>query len=131
MITLPFSRRLRVLAFFAFALLLFVGTHWPQLRIEGPISRPDLVVHLVAFGIWGLLFCLSGLVGEPGSLATAARGLGIGALYAAFDEASQAIPVLGRFAGLDDYTFNILGLLIGCSLSLLVRAKPEREPQRG
>lgn len=129
MIALPFPQWMRIAAFAGFAALLFVGTHWPQLRIHGPIQRPDLVVHLVAFGIWGLGLCLTGLLGEPGSRTTAARCLGVGVFYAAFDEATQMIPALGRFAGWDDYLFNLIGLLIGCSLSLLFRVQSPKEPQ--
>ncbi len=131
MITIPFPRRLRIAAFISIAVLLFVGTHWPQLRIDGPIERPDLVVHLVAFGLWGLAFCVSGLLGEPGTIGNASRCLGVGVIYAAFDESTQMIPALGRFAGLDDYAFNVIGLLLGTGLSLLVRTYPEPKPLRG
>ncbi len=131
MITIPFPRRLRVAAFVAFAILLFVGTHWPQLRIVGPIKRPDLVVHFIAFGLWGFLLCVTGLFGEPGTRSNAARCLAVGVLYAAFDESTQLIPILGRFAGFDDYAFNVIGLIMGTSLSLLIRTHPEPRPLRG
>lgn len=130
MIPLPFPRWLRIAAFVAFAILLFVGTHWPQLRIHGPIRRPDLIVHLVAFGIWALALCLSGLIGNPGSRKTALRCLLVGAVYAAFDETTQMIPILGRFAGLDDYLFNLIGLVLGSSLSLLFRVPPSARSRR-
>lgn len=130
MITIPFPRWLRILAFVGIAVLLFVGTHWPQLRIEGPIKRPDLIVHFIAFGLWSLALCITGLLGEPGTRANALRCFAIGVVYAAFDESTQMIPALGRFAGLDDYAFNVIGLIIGCSLSLLVRTHPEPKPLR-
>lgn len=131
MITIPFPRRIRVAAFIAFAILLFTGTHWPKLRIEGPIPRPDLVVHFVAFGLWGLTLCVSGLLGEPGTIRNAARCLGVGLVYAAIDESLQLIPILGRTFGLDDYAFNVIGLVMGTSLSLLIRTHPEPRPLRG
>ena len=131
MITIPFPRWLRITAFAGFAVLLFAGTHWPQLRIEGPIPRPDLVVHLVVFGLWALLLCISGIFGEPGQFATSARCFGVGLVYAAFDESTQMIPALGRFAAMDDYLFNVIGLMLGAGLAMLVRTKPEPRPLRG
>ena len=130
MITIPFPRWLRISAFVAIAVLLFVGTHWPKLRIEGPIKRPDLAIHFIAFGLWSLTHCVSGLLGEPGTRLNAGRCFVIGVVYAAFDESSQLIPALGRFAGLDDYAFNVIGLIIGCSLSLLIRTHEEPRPLR-
>jgi VanZ family protein len=129
-ITIPFPRWLRILAFVGIAVLLFVGTHWPQLRIEGPIKRPDLVIHFVAFGLWSFLFCMTGLLGEPGTRSNAIRCFLVGLVYAAFDEATQMIPALGRFAGLDDYAFNVIGLIIGCSFSLLFHTHEEPRPLR-
>ena len=130
MITVPFPRWLRIAAFAGFAVLLFIGTHWPQLRIEGPIPRPDLVMHLVVFGGWSLLLCITGLFGEPGSISTAVKCLLVGVVYAAFDESTQLIPALGRYAALDDYLFNVIGLTLGAGLSLLVVTKPEPRPLR-
>lgn len=128
MITIPFPRWLRVLAFVVFALMVFTATHWPQLRIEGPIPRPDLYIHFVVFGLWALALNISGLLGEPGNLRTSVLCFAVGLLYAAFDELTQMIPGLGRFAGLDDYLANAFGLAIGCALALLVRTKPEPRP---
>ncbi|RNC80784.1 MAG: hypothetical protein ED559_02975 [Phycisphaera sp.] len=130
MITIPFPRWLRVLAFIVFALMVFIATHWPQLRIEGPIPRPDLFIHFAVFGLWALMLNISGLLGEPGNLRTSVLCFGVGLVYAAFDELTQMIPGLGRFAGIDDYLANAGGLAIGCSLSLLVRTKPEPKPLR-
>jgi len=124
-ITIPFPRWLRIAVFAGFAVLLFAGTHWPQLRIEGPFERPDLVIHLVV-----LLLCVSGIFGEPGRLATSARCFGVGLVYAAFDESTQMIPALGRFAAMDDYLFNVIGLMLGTGLSMLVRTKPQPKPLR-
>jgi len=70
------------------------------------------------------------LLGEPGTRLNAGRCFVIGVVYAAFDESSQLIPALGRFAGLDDYAFNVIGLIIGCSLSLLIRTHEEPRPLR-
>lgn len=130
MITIPFPRWLRILGFIAYAAILFLGTHWPQLRIEGPIPRPDLLVHFLAFGLWALALGMTGLLGEPSTISNAVRCFLVGVLYAAFDESTQMIPALGRFAGLDDYAFNVIGLALGCSLSLLIRTHEEPRPLR-
>ena len=130
MITIPFPRWLRITAFAGFAVLLFVGTHWPKLRIDGPFERPDLAIHLVVFGMWAFLLCVSGIFGEPGRLATSAKCFGVGLVYAAFDESTQMIPALGRFAAMDDYLFNVIGLMLGTGLSQLVLTKPQPKPLR-
>ena len=130
MITVPFHRWIRVTLFTAFAAVLFAGTHWPQLRIEGPIPRPDLVVHLVAFTVWSLLLCVSGILGESGRLATSGRCFVAGLVYAAFDESTQMIPMLGRYAAIDDYLFNATGLAIGCLMATRVHTKSEPKPLR-
>lgn len=131
MITIPLPRSLRLGAFILFALVLFTLTHWPKLRVEGSIPRPDLVAHLVAFGLWAFLLNLSGLMGEPGRAPTAVRAFLVGLVYAAFDELTQMIPGLGRFAGWDDYFANAVGLALGCVLAMGVRTYPEHRPLGG
>jgi VanZ family protein len=37
-------------------------------------------------------------------------------LYAAFDEGTQAIPILGRTAAWDDYLFNVMGVSLGTAV---------------
>lgn len=93
---------------------LFALTHWPRLHIEAPIRRPDLIVHLGAFGMWSALLLLSGWAGPRGRTATIGRAWVIGALYASFDEATQAIPVIRRTAAWDDWAFNLMGVTLGC-----------------
>jgi VanZ family protein len=102
--------------FVLYALVLFVATHWPNLRIESDvIERPDLLIHLGAFGLWALLLQLTGLLGPPRSPRTALKTFGVGALYAAVDESSQAIPILGRTAVWDDYVANVVGVALGAA----------------
>jgi VanZ family protein len=105
---------------------LFVLTHWPKLHIEAPIRRPDLVVHLGAFGTWSALLLLSGLAGARGRTATIGRAWLIAALYASFDEATQAIPVIRRTAAWDDWAFNLMGVTLGCLAVALAWAVARR-----
>ena len=124
MITLPFPATQFRIAFLGFAGLLFIGTHWPKLRIEAPVERPDLYIHFGVFGMWALLLSLTGWLGKPGTRINALRCFGVGVVYAAIDESLQLIPALHRFAAWDDYLFNVFGLAIGVLLGLIVKPKP-------
>jgi VanZ family protein len=106
--------------FLAYALFLFTGTHWPNLRIETPLMRrPDLLLHLGAFGTFTLLLWWSGLLGSRQRWATVPRVLAVGLAYAAFDELSQGLPGLGRTVALDDYLADALGVAAGTLASAL------------
>lgn len=106
--------RLLLPAFILYALVLFTATHWPNLRIKSDvIERPDLLIHLGAFGLWAFLLHLTSLLGPPRSPKTALRTFIAGAVYAAFDEATQALPFLGRTAVWDDYFANLVGVTLG------------------
>jgi len=122
--TLPVPSRLFRYAFFGFAVLLFVGTHWPKLQINAPIARPDLYIHFGVFGMWALLLSMSGFLGRPGTRANALRCFAVGVLYAAIDESLQLIPIIHRHAALDDYLFDVIGLGIGALVGLIVKPKP-------
>jgi len=116
-------------AFFIYAPLLFLGTHWPQLTIPLP-GRPDLVVHMTIFGGWTLLLFLSGLVGDPRSWRTVAVTHVVAVLYAAADESLQAVPLVRRHFDWDDMMFNTFGVVAATILNmwlrrLLDRARPE------
>jgi VanZ family protein len=40
----------------AYWVFLFCATHFPGLRIHGPVPHPDVLAHLVAFGLLAFLF---------------------------------------------------------------------------
>ncbi len=96
------------LAFVAYALLIAVLTHWPGMRIEAPIPRPDLYVHASVFGLWTLLCARSEFFGTWGT----GRGLVICAVvavgYAGIDEWTQKF--FGRYNTWDDYGANLVGV---------------------
>lgn len=125
--TLLSATRLWRPVFFAYAALLFVGTHWPALHVDVPgVERPDLIVHLLVFGLWGVLFTLTAFAGPPGRPRAFAIALLLGLVYAAIDEGLQAIPALKRNAALDDYAANSLGLLLGMSAASLAARLAQR-----
>jgi hypothetical protein len=97
---------------------LFVLTHWPNLKVEGPMPRPDLWAHFIFFGGWCAFATLAGLFGPALSPANIAQSSMLALTYAAFDEGLQAIPALGRTCALDDFGANTIGVL-GSSLLLL------------
>ncbi|MEM1167048.1 MAG: murein biosynthesis integral membrane protein MurJ [Planctomycetota bacterium] len=112
-------------AFAAYAILLFTLTHWPALRIDrAPIDRPDLWIHSAAFGLWAFLLGASGWLAR-GRLRTPIAHplavLGVGVLYAAIDEALQAIPALNRFAAFDDFAANAAGIGVGVGAFVAAR----------
>lgn len=110
----PKPRRGACTAVFAvYAACLFAATHWPNLRIESrQIDRPDILIHIAAFAIWTVLLALSGLVGPWLKSRTALLAGAVALAFAAFDEASQALPILGRTAALDDYLADVAGIVI-------------------
>jgi VanZ family protein len=127
--------RVAVWIFLCFALLLFTGTHWPQLRIEGPIPRTDLWMHFGAFATWTFLCGCCAFFGPRWSRANIGTTCLIGLLYAALDEGLQLIPQLGRTAAFDDYGANAIGVAIGCLALYAIRvwrikrgATPRAEP---
>lgn len=103
------SRTARRAAFAVYVLLLATATHWPQLAVPMP-GRPDLVVHLLAFGLWTTLAIAAELFGPGLSARNIVRTVCLAAAVACVDEATQAIPVLNRDAGFDDATANLLGV---------------------
>ncbi len=106
--------------FITYAIILAIATHWPRLRIEGPIERPDLWIHMGAFGLWAALLALTALLGPRWTVSNILASVGVALAYAAIDEGSQAIPALGRTAALDDYLADAAGILAaGAGLCLI------------
>lgn len=109
------------LAFGAYVLLLFTATHWPQLRIEGgPIERPDIALHFMAFGSWCLLLCLCAWFGPVASGRNIVISAAIASAYGAVDELTQAIPIFGRTFAWADMGANVAGVVAFASLIALV-----------
>jgi len=107
-------------AFFCWAAFHFTMTHWPNLKVPGPVPRTDLWVHLMAFGGWTAFLCLAGFFGPR----LGPRNLGlcwlIGLANALLDEGLQGIPIVQRHCAWDDATANMIGATAAvCVLMLL------------
>lgn len=150
----PISKRPIVIAFWLYAIALFIATHYPKLAIDSPINNTDKAIHLVAFGLWTILCGLAfrfhvraparqsdaptlaeadpeariepPQTARPGSFL---RLPVIASLYAIADESLQAIPALGRTFSLADMIANLLGVLGGTLLILLIRLKIAARPR--
>jgi len=117
-------RRLVRGAFACYVLFLFTLTHWPALTVPGP-GRPDLIAHATTFGLWTALLIACAFFGPALSRANIVRCLLIAVAYAAFDESTQAIPWIRRYATFEDYLYNLAGVaLAGLVAALLARLCP-------
>ncbi len=117
-------------AFAGFAVLLFVGTHWPKLTIPAP-GRPDLFVHAAVFAVWTGLLIGAGFFGHPLSRRNLLFVLAIAPVYAAIDESLQAIPWIRRHAAWDDYRMNLAGVAIAlAAASILAAVRGKRGARR-
>ncbi len=120
------AKRFRVALFLLYAGALFTLTHWPRLTLDVPgVERPDLFVHMTAYGLWTALLLISGLFG---SAQTRAGVIGAGLfalLWSGLDELSQALPFVHRQASWDDALANWSGVALALSIAvaLLFRSK--------
>jgi hypothetical protein len=108
-------------AFWGYAALLFVLTHWPSLKVPGA-GRKDLVLHLAIFAIWTALLIACGYFGAALSRRNLAIVLAIAPVYAAIDESLQAIPWIRRHAAWDDYAMNISGVVAAVAAAAVLAA---------
>jgi len=108
--------------FAIYAIVLVIATHWPNLRIEGPIERPDLFLHAGAFGLWTLLLVACSFFGRMlGSRNILASAL-VGSVVASLDELSQGIPALNRVSAVDDAVANLTGVILAAMMCLALGA---------
>ncbi|MBX3404733.1 MAG: hypothetical protein KF699_15080 [Phycisphaeraceae bacterium] len=112
------NRSLRRLAFWAYTAALLYGTHGPRRDVDVPgIDRPDLVVHLFAFGGWFVLLLATEYIGPWRAGRSLVLCALIGAAFAAVNESTQALPVFARTAAWDDYLANLGGIAAGMLLA--------------
>jgi VanZ family protein len=106
-------RRLIRWLFFAFAGSLFVATHWPNLRVPGPVYRGDLWIHAAVYAVWtSLLLACTFFDSAIFSRRNIARTVVVAILYAGLDELTQALPGLQRVAAWDDFGADCVGVAI-------------------
>jgi VanZ family protein len=117
--------------FAACALALFTATHWPKLRIEGT-GRPDIWIHFFAFSVWTGSLLAAAFFGPVLSRRNIALSVLVAVLYAAFDEVTQAIPILHRTAAFDDWLADLGGIFIAATAAMILAAvlhKPKPDSQ--
>lgn len=106
-------------AFWPFAGLIFVLTHWPNLKIEAPIQRPDLIAHVAVFGVW-TAFCIAcAFFGPALSIRNILLSGVVSVIYSSIDEALQAVPFVQRHAAFDDAAANACGVALITGIALL------------
>lgn len=126
--------RVRPLLAFAFGIYagtLVVLTHWPGVTIEGPVARPDLYLHFVAFGVWTLLITGSAFFGPALSRRNIARSTAVALLYALVDEVTQGLPGVNRSVDPTDMAANAGGILLATALLLVLAQAATRRGAAG
>ena len=96
--------------------VMFVATHVPGSQLDALPAGSDKWAHLVGYFGLGLLLGMSVAAKReltPGGIAVLVAIL---CVYAAVDELSQ-IPIPGRSADQNDFTLDVVGLLLGIVLS--------------
>jgi VanZ family protein len=128
----PPSRRARRFVFIAYAILLATATHWPSLAIGDPQSaaRPDLPIHVAAFGLLTALLIACAFFGGALSPRNILISTPIAGAYSALDEASQAIPILDRSVSPEDLLANLLGVTLAGLAALMLRAWRRKDQNR-
>lgn len=127
---LVWFRRLSTIALAGYWLVMFTGTHWPNLSLAAYPENTDKALHLTGYAGFGFLLALwfsvrstnqgSRLLG--GALLPLAKYLWILAVivgYSIFDEVSQ--PPFGRTCDFWDAVADWGGGLIGVGVFTLVR----------
>ncbi|MEZ6318220.1 MAG: VanZ family protein [Phycisphaerales bacterium] len=104
--------RTAIRAVFALATLtLLTATHWPGIKIDGPMPRPDMWVHAITYAVWTGLLLATGLVGSPASPRAAVLAVIVGVAFGAFDESTQ--PLFHRTADITDLLADTIGAMLG------------------
>jgi len=99
--------------FATYALCIFILTHWPNLKINAPIHRPDLLAHLAVFSLWMILACCCRFHGPILSARNIFWSFILTIAYAGLDEGAQYPDFVQRTAAWDDYWFDVLGVVLG------------------
>jgi len=128
------SPRVRTAARAAFALAtvtLLTATHWPGIKIDGPVPRPDMWIHAFTYAVWTGLLLVSGLVGPPSLIRSAGLAVIVGVAFGSFDELTQ--PLFTRTADVTDLLADAIGATLGAALVLALSRRADaslapREP---
>ena len=103
------ARRANRIALLCYLVPVTVATHWPRLAFQGS-GTIDKFVHFVGFGALAWLFLNASFFRRP------ILNLALGFFWVYFDEATQAIPILGRtFSG-----YDMMAGWLGCAVAGLI-----------
>lgn len=106
------------LAIFA---LVFIATHWPNLRFDA--SAPsDKFVHAIAFGGLTYLLWRTRWLKHPWEVAICML------IYSAFDESTQSLPFIQRHTSLDDWIADAIGIVV---VSIMLWTRPRAQTAVG
>ena len=109
--------------FVAYTILLLLGTLWPNLKVDvGDVPRPDLYLHLLAFGGFTALMLGCQWFGPLLSARNIAWSGVVSTGFALANESAQGLPFIHRHARLDDAAANILGVALPLMGALLLGA---------
>ena len=112
-------RLLLRVVFVAYAVVLFVATHKPGVDVNVvPGWRLDLLIHMVAFGLWTFLLGLTGWAGDARRLGDLLVLMAVGVAYAVADELTQALPIFERVFDWTDMAANSAGAILAAPLVL-------------
>jgi VanZ family protein len=123
-------RRLSAIALIGYWLVMFAGTHWPNLRLDAYPENTDKVLHLTGYAGFGFLLALwfslrgSNAAIEPFGRAVPALKncfwiLAVIVGYSIFDEVSQ--PPFGRTCDPMDAVADWIGGAIGLGVFSVLR----------
>lgn len=116
------SRQLRRGAFWTYALLLVIATHWPGLAIDAPTPiRADVAIHVVALAVWTVALAGCAYFGQVTSRRNVLIAGTIAIAYAMVDELTQGVPALRRRVDGADLIANVLGVGMGVMVMALAR----------
>ncbi len=107
----------RALAWMALATV-FTATHWPNLQLDLPMRGSDKVLHAVAFMMLTLVWWPTGFIRSVPLFALAA------ASWSILDEATQALPLVHRHAGVEDAVSNLCGIVIAALVIVALQQDP-------
>ncbi len=106
--------------FAAYAVALFIATHWPKLTVPGP-EGSDKLIHVLVFGTWCILATLCCWFAPPLSTRNILASWLLAIAYAGVDESLQAFSFVHRSAEWADFFANSTGITLATIIILLAR----------
>ncbi|MBL1218872.1 MAG: hypothetical protein D8M59_15440 [Planctomycetes bacterium] len=100
-------------AFVSYAVLLYVATHLPQVHVSSEGAIPvDKQAHVGAYAIWTFLAIAAWPARRLNPLVITAVCCLIAAVWAGFDEITQALPIVHRHAQWSDWFADLVGVVL-------------------